>query len=124
MAKFIVSLTLLFASGFAFAEQQTIVELPPLYNQEDVQAILRSIDYMALALEADKSVPGLLEEKVGFGFQPLIFHSILGKPDHMVLRVDVLHAPPKWGKEPELKAYLAKFIEQKIPGARITAAQM
>jgi len=119
MKNVIVTLLLLLASCNVWAASPTIVELPDQYKTEQVQSVLQSIDYPQLAQEADKSVPGVLKEKVGFLFQPLIFHSLLGKPEHMSVRVDV-YAPPNWGKELELKAFLAKELEKRFPGAKTT----
>jgi hypothetical protein len=70
--------------------------------------------------QADKSVPGVFENKVGYYFQPLFFHSFIGAPDHMAIRVDI-HAPPSWGKESELKAFLANYLVKRFPGAKNTA---
>ncbi|GLQ46514.1 hypothetical protein GCM10007862_15650 [Dyella lipolytica] len=62
----------------------------------------------------------MLKDKVGFYFVPLAFHSFFGPPDHMAIRVDV-RAPPGWGKESELKAFLANYLVKRFPGSKNTA---
>ena len=120
MKNLIVSLLLLLASCPAWADSSTVVELPSQYTAAQVQALIHSIDFPQLTREADQSVPGVFENKVGYYFQPLFFHSFIGAPDHMAIRVDI-HAPPSWGKESELKAFLANYLVKRFPGAKNTA---
>jgi hypothetical protein len=127
MKNLIVTLLLLLTSCYAWADSPATVELPSQYKAEQVQALIHSIDFQQLARDADKSVPGVLDKsvpgvfkaKVGFYFQPLTFHSFLGQSDHMAIRIDV-HAPPGWGKESELKAYLANYLVRRFPGSKST----
>jgi hypothetical protein len=121
MKKILVALSFLFASCCAFANFQTIVELPSEYKAEQVQMLLKSIDLPQLAEDADKAVSGIFSEKVGFYFQPLIFHSDMGKPDRFVLRVDIT-APKNWGKEAELKKFLVNDLLKRVPGAKSSNA--
>jgi|SRR5450432_2363405 len=127
MKNFVIAMSLLLASSSAWAYSPTIVELPSQYKAEQVDAILHSIDFRQLAWEADKSVPGVIDKsvptapklRVGFHFQPLVFHSFLGKADHVALRIDI-HAPPNWAGESKLQAFLASYLEKRFPGAKTT----
>ena len=120
MKNLLVAFTLFLVCCCACADSPTIIELPSQYTADQVQAVLQSIDFSQLAQNADKDFPGLLKAKIGFTFVPLTFHSFLGNPDHMALRVDVLNAPRGWGKESDFKAYLASYLEKKFPGAKTT----
>jgi hypothetical protein len=103
----------------AWADSPTIVELPSQYKEDEVYALLHSIDFHQLAQEADKFAPGLLKDKVSFHFELLTFHSFLGKPDHMAVRIDV-NAPQNWNKVSDLKTFLANYLEKKFSGAKRT----
>ena len=92
---------------------QTPVEFPANYQAADVDALLRSIDYPRLAREADRAVPGTIAAKVKFLYQPIVFHSALGRPDRMGVLV-LVEAQPGWGKEAELKTFLARYLEKRI----------
>jgi len=120
MKTLIVTLLLLLASCPAWADSSTVVELPSQYTAAQVQSFIHSVDFQQLRREADKSVPGVLKDKVGYYFQPLAFHSFSGQPDHLAIRVDV-HAPPGWGKEMELKAFFANYLVKRFPGSKNTA---
>jgi|SRR6185369_1828136 len=117
MKHLLLALLLVTANCFAQLALQTSVEFPPKYQPADVQALLGSIDYPLLARQADAAFPGLLAANVRFMYQPIVFHSAIGRPDRQGVLV-LVEAQPGWGREAELKSYLAKYLEQRIAGAK------
>ena len=113
MQRLALALVFLAASASAQFSAQTSVDLPASYQPADTQALLRSIDYPRLAKEADAAVPGAIAAKVKFFYQPIVFHSALGRPDRMGIVV-LVEAQPGWGRESELKSFLAHYLERRI----------
>jgi hypothetical protein len=104
---------------------QTIVELPSEFKSVQLQDFWKSIDMQEIVRDADKELPGVIDRinggKLAFYFQPLTFKSFIGKPEHIVLRIDVF-ASPSWEKESEFKAFLAKSLLKRVAGAKVTSA--
>ena len=117
MKRFAFALLLFMASVSAQLGVQTPVEFPRSYQHADVQELLRSIDYPRLAREADATVPGVIAAKVKFFYQPIVFHSALGRPDRWGVLV-VVEAPPDWGREADLKSFLASYLRKRIAEAK------
>jgi hypothetical protein len=112
MKDLIVSFLLILVSDIAWADSSAELDigLPRQYTSEQVQAVLRSIDIPQLAREADKSVPGVLKEKVAFSFH------VYGTSGDIVVRPEV-HAPSGWRGDWQLKVFLGEYLGKRFPGS-------